>query len=58
MTLPQKEISVTKKLIESGKSEKQKKTWESQQLDIEIKDLIEKIGRGYLLTGTATYQQE
>ena len=47
-----------KETIESGKSEKQKKTWELQQLDIEIKDLIEKVGKGFLLTGTATYQQE
>jgi hypothetical protein len=29
-----------------------------QQLDIELKDLIEKVGKGFLLTGTATYQQE
>jgi len=25
---------------------------------VEIKDLIDKVGKGYLLTGAATYQQE
>ena len=45
-----------KSMIDSGKQEKQKKTWELQELDIEIKGLIEKVGKGFLLTGTATYQ--
>ena len=51
-------MKLLKDTIDSGKSEKQRKTWEAQQLDIEIKDLIEKVGKGYLLGGAATYMQE
>ena len=47
-----------KKSIDFCKTEKQKKTWEVKQIDVEIKDLIEKVGKGFLLTGTANYQQE
>ena len=46
-----------KKSIDFCKTEKQKKTWEVKQLDFKIKDLVEKVGNGYLLTGAATYQK-
>jgi hypothetical protein len=50
------DLNLIKSSIDSGKAEKQKKNWEIQQLDIEIKDLIDKVGHGYLLNGVATYQ--
>lgn len=47
-----------KEQVDISKRDKQKKNWELQQLDIEIKDLIEKVGKGYILDSVSPYQQE
>jgi len=54
----QTELKSLKEAVDTGKRDKQKKNWELQQLDIEIKDLIEKVGKGYILESVAPYQQE
>lgn len=38
------------------KGEKQKINWESQAVDVQIKDLVEKIGRNYVINSLATHQ--
>eukprot|EP00347_Sterkiella_histriomuscorum_P004807 403359022 len=52
------ETKLLKESIVKRKAEKQKKVWEIQDLDIQIKDLVEKIGRGYMLNSVAQYQKE
>jgi len=42
--------------IKELKAKKQKKTWEIQSLDIQIKDLVDKIGSNYILGSLASYQ--